>query len=68
LCGVSNCTSGLQLAITEPAAGARYILEASADMVTWTKLLARTSTGGTAQFTDTATASNPKRFYRLQVP
>ena len=60
--------SGLQLAITEPAAGARYILEASTDLVTWTKLLARTSVGGTSQFTDTRSADYPQRFYRLQVP
>lgn len=63
-----NDTSGLQLAITEPAAGARYVLEASTDMTTWTKLLARTSTGGTCQFTDTHSADYAQRFYRLQVP
>jgi enediyne biosynthesis protein E4 len=66
--GATKDASGLQLSITEPAAGARYILEASPDMVTWTKLLARTSTGGTCQFTNINTASYPKRFYRLQVP
>jgi enediyne biosynthesis protein E4 len=66
--GATKDASGLQLAITEPAAGARYILEASTDMVTWTKLLARTSAGGTCQFTNINTASYPKRFYRLQVP
>ena len=60
--------SGLKLAITEPAAGARYILEASTDMIIWTKLLARTSAGGTAQFTDAHAAEFPQRFYRLQVP
>lgn len=60
--------SGLQLAITEPAAGARYILEASTDLITWTKLLAGTSVGGTSQFTDTRSADYPQRFYRLQVP
>ncbi|HEY9175335.1 MAG TPA: CRTAC1 family protein [Verrucomicrobiae bacterium] len=66
--GAVKDASGLQLAITEPAAGARYILEASPDLVTWTKLLARTSVGGTSQFTDTRSADYPQRFYRLQVP
>ena len=60
--------SGLRLAITEPAAGARYILEASSDLITWTKLQARTSAGGTCQFTDTHSADYAQRFYRLQVP
>jgi hypothetical protein len=68
LAGTTKDPSGLHLSITEPATGARYILEASTDMIIWTKLLARTSAGGTHQFTDTASASNPKRFYRLQVP
>jgi len=66
--GATKDASGLQLAITEPAAGARYVLEASTDLVTWTKLLARTSAGGKCQFTDTHSAEYPQRYYRLQVP
>ena len=45
--------TGLQLSITEPAAAKCYIFEASTDLVTWTKLLAKTSAGGTHQFNDT---------------
>jgi len=67
-CGATNGSGGLCLSITEPATNARYILEASTDLINWTKLMARTSAGGTAQFTDTGTTNYPKRFYRLQVP
>ncbi|MCC6822247.1 MAG: hypothetical protein IT579_16070, partial [Verrucomicrobia subdivision 3 bacterium] len=57
-----------QLSFTEPAAGARYILEASSDLVRWTKLLARTSTGVTTNYTDTGATNYTSRYYRLQVP
>jgi hypothetical protein len=66
--GVTSGPGGLQLSMTEPAAGATYILEASTDLVSWTKLMARKSVGGTSQFTDTHAASIPSRYYRLQVP
>jgi hypothetical protein len=65
---VTNVAGGLQLSYTEPAANARYLLEASSDLVNWTKLMARTSAGSTAQFTDTRATNHPSRFYRLQVP
>jgi enediyne biosynthesis protein E4 len=68
--GVTSAPGGFQLSMTEPAASATYtyILEASTDLVSWTKLMARKSVGGTAQFTDTHAASFPSRYYRLQVP
>jgi hypothetical protein len=66
--GVANDVAGVQLSITEPASNARYLLEASSDLVSWTKLMARTSAGGTALFTDTGSTNYPMRFYRLQVP
>ncbi|MCW5550661.1 MAG: VCBS repeat-containing protein [Verrucomicrobiae bacterium] len=66
--GATPDTSGLQLTFTEPEAGFRYVIEASSDLVHWTKLKACTSTGGTAQFTDPVTANRTQRFYRLQVP
>ena len=58
----------LELSLTEPAAGAVYMIEASTDLVSWTKLTARTSAGGTFAYTDTRTASYPRRFYRVVVP
>jgi hypothetical protein len=66
--GATKDASGSQLSFTEPAAGARYILEASTDLVNWTKLMARTSTGVTTNYTDTRATSYTSRFYRLQVP
>jgi hypothetical protein len=65
---VTSGAGGLQLSFTEPATNARYILEASTDLATWTKLMARTSAGGTSQFTDTHATNYTSRFYRLQVP
>ncbi|HEY5909722.1 MAG TPA: CRTAC1 family protein [Verrucomicrobiae bacterium] len=66
--GTAIVTDGIQLSITEPAAETRYILEASTNLVSWTKLLARTSAGGTTQFTDARATNYTRRFYRLQVP
>jgi hypothetical protein len=66
--GATQDASGLQLTFTEPEAGTRYVIEASSDLVHWTKLKACTSTGGTAQFTDPVTTNQTQRFYRLQVP
>jgi len=66
--GTTKGASGSQLSFTEPAVGARYILEASTNLVTWTKLLARTSTGVATNYTDLRATNYPSRFYRLQVP
>lgn len=66
--GATKDASGSQLSFTEPATGARYLLEASTDLVTWTKLMARTSIGVTTNYTDTRATNYPSRFYRLQVP
>jgi hypothetical protein len=59
---------GLELSVTEPATGACYCLEASTDLMTWTKLMARTSAGGTHEWTDAQATNRPVRFYRLVVP
>jgi len=66
--GATKDASGSQLSFTEPATGSCYILEASTNLVNWTKLLARTSTGSTTNYTDTRATNYPSRFYRLQVP
>ncbi|HEY5914275.1 MAG TPA: FG-GAP-like repeat-containing protein [Verrucomicrobiae bacterium] len=66
--GAAIVTNGIQLSITEPDANTRYVLEASTNLASWTKLLARTSAGGTTQFTDARATNNTRRFYRLQVP
>ncbi len=66
--GATQDASGLQLTFSEPEAGVRYVIEASSDLLNWTKLKACTSTGGTAQFTDPVAKNRTQRFYRLQVP
>jgi len=68
LTGATKDASGLALSITAPAANARYILEASTNLVNWTKLIARTSAGVSTNYTDTRATNYPSRFYRLQVP
>ncbi len=57
-----------ELSFTEPATNACYVLEASTNLVNWTKLMARTSVGGTTNYTDTGATNYTKRFYRLLVP
>lgn len=59
---------GCQVLIAEPEANARYVLEDSTDLVSWTKRLARTSTGETHEFLDTHATNQAVRFYRLVVP
>ena len=66
--GATKATNGLHISITEPAADARYVLEGSTDLLNWTKLMAKTSVGGTAQYTDTRAANYTNRFYRVVVP
>jgi hypothetical protein len=66
--GATKDASGSQLSFTEPAIGAHYILEASTNLVTWTKLMAKTSIGVATNYTDTRATNYPSRFYRLQVP
>jgi hypothetical protein len=65
---VTNSAGGLQMSFTEPAAPARYVLEASTDLVSWTKLMARTSVGVTTNYTDAHATNYTQRLYRLHVP
>lgn len=66
--GVTPPAAGCQIMIAEPAAGPRCVLEASSDLVTWSKRLARTSAGGTHEFLDIQATNRAVRFYRLLVP
>ena len=66
--GVSFAPTGFDLAIAEPTAGIVYVLEGSTDLATWTKLMVRTSTGGTHEWVDERASNQPTRFYRLVVP
>jgi len=66
--GASFAPTGFDLAIAEPVAGVVYVLEGSADLVTWTKLMARTSAGGIHEWVDEQGLNQPTRFYRQVVP
>jgi hypothetical protein len=44
------------------------VLEASTNLVQWTKLSVRTNTTGTVQFDDPGATNRPARFYRVVVP
>jgi hypothetical protein len=66
--GASFSSTGFDLAIAEPTAGVVYVLEGSTDLATWTKLLARASTGGAYEWVDEQASNQPTCFYRLLVP
>lgn len=55
--------------VNYPAANARCVLEASTDLVHWTKVQVRTSAPPAAmEFTDAGPVDQPARFYRVVVP
>ena len=60
--------TGVRISFTEPAAGARYIVEGSTNLVTWTKLMVRTSVGAGTNYIDSNSPKLARRFYRLAVP
>ena len=49
---------------------ATYVVEASADLITWTALspTVTTSSAGTVTFADPTTPALPVRFYRVRTP
>jgi hypothetical protein len=49
-------------------AASNAVSEASADLVQWTKVMVRTNTTGSLEFTDTAAANRSVRFYRVVAP
>ena len=64
----SLCSPQTSLERERAGEAVRPFLEGSTNLVNWTKLMARTSAGGTAQYTDTRATNYTKRFYRLVVP
>jgi hypothetical protein len=66
--GATKDAAGAELSFTEPVANARYFIEASTNLVNWTKLTARTSAGVATKYMDTSATNYTRRFYRLQVP
>lgn len=66
--GASATPTGFVFSIAEPAEGVVYSVEASTNLVSWSKLMVRKSTNVTSSFTDTAVTNRPQRFYRVVVP
>jgi hypothetical protein len=68
LSSVSREPSGtVDLSVTGDP-GLLYVFEASTDLATWTKVGVRSNATGVVSFTDTRTARNAKRFYRVSIP
>ena len=57
-----------QATVTCEATNALCVLEASTNLVRWTKLSVRANTTGTMQFDDPGATNRPARFYRVVVP
>ena len=66
--GVVPSPGGVELTINEPDTDTVYVLEASADLRAWSKLMVRASGGASHAFTDGLVSSAEARFYRLVVP
>ncbi len=75
----ANATIAPSLTVSTPAPGPvqltatgqpnlRYVFEASSDLAQWTKIAVRTNLTGTAECVDAATASFPRRYYRVAIP
>ena len=45
-----------------------YVIEASTNLVQWTKIAVRTNLTGSVELTDSAAAKFPQRFYRTVAP
>jgi len=57
----------VQLTLTGPT-NLLYVLQASTNLVQWTKIAVRTNLTGSVDFTDSETTNYPQRFYRAVAP
>ncbi|HWD20775.1 MAG TPA: VCBS repeat-containing protein [Verrucomicrobiae bacterium] len=58
---------GFQLVVS-PASGARYVVQASTNLVQWTPLQTNTGTNVGWSYSDAGATNLPRRFYRLAAP
>ena len=56
-----------QLTLTGPT-NLLYVIDASTNLVQWTKIAVRTNLTGSVEFTDRAATNYPQRFYRAVAP
>jgi ASPIC and UnbV/FG-GAP-like repeat/Immunoglobulin domain len=62
-----STTGAIQLSASG-APGLRYVFEASTNLLSWTKLGARTNVNGTVEFLNSKATNFNQRFYRLSAP
>jgi enediyne biosynthesis protein E4 len=65
---VSRATNGAVNLSVAGDAGLLYLLEASTNLVNWSRLGVRTNATGAIQFLDFRATNNAKRFYRVSIP
>jgi len=61
-------TNGIVTVSATGNPGPLYVLEASTNLISWTKLSVRTNVSGTVRFSDPAAAKFSRRFYRVSAP
>jgi hypothetical protein len=66
--GVQRLTNGVAKLSATGNPGLLYVLEASTNLLSWTKLCVRTNLTGTVDFSDTAAPKFTRRFYRVLAP
>ena len=67
LTSLGRNTNGQFALRLEGAQGARYAIEATANFAQWTALTTNVATNGVFEFTDTGSASLPRRSYRARL-
>ncbi|PYK98468.1 MAG: hypothetical protein DME19_12440, partial [Verrucomicrobia bacterium] len=65
---VSRATNGMVNLSATGDTGLLYLLEASTNLVNWTKLGVRSNATGTVGFTDPKATNYASRFYRMSIP
>jgi hypothetical protein len=66
--GASRATNGVVNLSAAGDAGLLYLLEASTNLVNWTKVGVRSNATGIVQFTDPKAPNYSRRFYRVSAP
>ena len=66
--GTQRSTNGAMKLSISGDTGLLYVLEASTNLVNWTKLVVRTNASGTMEFLDTNATNSNRRFYRALAP
>lgn len=66
--GASRAANGVVSLSAAGAAGRLYLLEASTNLLNWTKVSVRSNATGTVEFTDPKATNSESRLYRVSIP